>query len=297
MTSEKIAWNGTEKEIYSLYHTLTYGRHEVDLDSEHNDAYPVAEHDGTIQKRHTVSFECCVPGPRYTHTLPACENHEGFTNLRITPATALESVELEIGGERIDMLRRFSHFGTEPEFYIMSGERCIPRLHYHLIRINIRLKGNALEARGHKSFTLSYDTVNLKQPQPAWYRQKILIEQSIEEELNHDLIQRIPLKFNNPVIRIDAFLPDNIEYAKLQLTRHHDLYLKKEGWGKKGAEGGHLYFIDFGEKDSVNFSRLDHPVLEIKLKAANPGFNLHIFSVAKNIIAFMAGMAGFIHPN
>lgn len=236
---------------------------------------------GSINKKETrtFTFDCSKRSKRYNHTFDGKLN-DYYTNFKISPASVLKYLSLEVGGQEFENLKLFRFLGTEPEFYQMSGGRMLPHLLYHdnIIRFETvpTYTGN---------ITVSYDVITKDDNEQIYQEQY-----TGTECLSDSTESNIKLNYNHPIVKIYAFIEtDDVEDVRIILNDvDHGLILDKNEIGKDGKQ---YYSIEFGDDTSLNFSKIDKPYIKITTKVPHPEMDANIVAIGKQIIQRKGGYA------
>ena len=206
-----------------------------------------------------------------------------YTNFRfISSITPINEVEFIVGGQRFDKTDLFKFVDDVPIIEILTAPNCLPHLETHSIAIGFDFH----EPIPNDTFTFAYDIVELESPQDFYYY--LLYQQQFtgEEILDDKTKQIILLYFNHPMVRLYAFLPENVVDARLLLNgSDHDLVFTKEK-GKK------YHTLEFGKDTTLNFSRIERSVLSFTTDGPNPEFAVRVYGISKQAVHVRGGMAG-----
>ena len=247
------------------------------------------KHNGNVEETRTFTYNVSSNDRHFRHTISFGNNldnkniNESYTNFKINPAGFIDEIILKIGESQIEKINHFKFLKSEPILYLMSGDRGIPLLQYHTNELHIKtLVGG--------TFTISYDVVtsdyyNLSQEGLIYQEQW-----SGKKYLENKLDTHIKLDFYHPVIKLYAHISsDDIQDIRLLLDDiDYNLILTKEY---------NYYSIEFGDKNSINFSRINKAVLKITTNNIKEKTEVNIFCISKNILRKMAGMAGIAYLN
>lgn len=231
-----------------------------------------------------ADYDDIIDGKKHEHTLsPAHRSMEAYTNFRVSPASAIESVALTMGAHReVEHLRLFKHLGTDPVFYQMSEGRAIPAL---------SRSPNSIKIITNKigPVDVSYDVVSSLEDEDhqGMTENTIYAEQyaGTEELSTTETKTKLRLNFNHPIVKIYLFTnAKDVEDARILLDGHdHGLILEKVG---------DHYEFTFGHGTSVNFSRVQNQFLLITTKTPAPaGSTADIFAIHKQVVRRMNGVA------
>jgi hypothetical protein len=236
---------------------------------------------GTLIETKTVTFHGLKEGQRSTHCIPSSKSKEprGVTNFSISPSSALETLEFQVGGQRFEKHNLFRELNSDVKIHLLNDNYIFPILEYHDVNI-------IFEVNCDVSIRLSYDIVELVNFDKSKPYELMTIQEQFtgDEKFNDTLVNKISLNYNHPILRLYAFLPDDVEDARLFLNRlDHNLVLTRKD---------NYYFIDFGEETSINFSRIDSIKLQVTTKTPHPEFKARVYAINKHLIRIMSGMAG-----
>jgi len=203
--------------------------------------------------------------------------NDGITNFKISPSTALIYIDFNVGGQHFERNYLFNELNNEAKIYLLSNKSIFPILKYFNLNIFFETKVDT-------TIIISYDVLELQQFNNEVYEWHTIQEQFTDaQEFNDYLINRIQLSFNHPIIRLYAFLPHDVEDARVLLNDYdHNLVLTSKD---------NYYTIEFGDETSINFSRISNIELQIKTKTSHPNFKPRIYGINKNVVRIMAGMA------
>jgi hypothetical protein len=219
----------------------------------------------------------CDPKERKLVKIRYSFKNQGVTNFKITPASSLNYVELEVGGQRFGRCILFTKLHNEVKLDLISDTNVFPILEFHDICIIFETCESA-------SITVSYDIVELETPydDKTYYSMLIKQEQYTGDELLKDGI--IKLNYNHPIICIYAFLPDDVEDARIILnnTDHNLVLTRKDNY----------YYYNFGEITTINFSRVDNVKLVVKTTVPHPTFTTDVYAISKQMVMILQNMAG-----
>jgi hypothetical protein len=286
--------NPTLKDIHEMY----YGPQDK-YTTEVVANFNVPRHDGVVKETRTFTFKSCPEGKRFKHTMShpyeykgkdgnesyAQYKDEAYTNFKITPSSAISCIELNIGGQRIGHPWLYRFINKDVEFYEMTGGRAIPALAWHS---NDILFNTDCECE----VTMSYDVVTQVHKENSEEHTEIMLhcEQYCGPETITDVkqpgVSKVKLNYNHPIISLYAFLPDTTIDARVILdSNDYGLKLNKTDMG--------YYYIEFGDETTINFSRVDHPELQITLSETPYKYeDVSVIGINKHLLRRMNGMAG-----
>ena len=277
--------------LFQYLHQKFFGAQDEYFDNKY-DSSKSYKHDGIVKETRTFTFE--VPSAkliRHVFCDHAKYGREAYTNFRITPSGYVKSVELEVGGQRQEKTCRFKYLRTEPELYQMSRGRAIPRLCDHKNVLNIET-----ETAG--TFILSYDVVkgiqniNIAQEDSgccADNTEDIIYQEQYtgEEDLSDTTETMIRLNYNHPITRIYTHIStDDVKDVRI--------ILNGEDYGLIFKKNYDYYEIDFGSKNSINFSLIDNAILKITTNNPHPKDKVNTFAIGKQVVRRMDGKSGMI---
>lgn len=226
-----------------------------------------------------------LKSPRTYHDLYNCKSfnsddvRKGVTNFKISPSSAIDSLEFIVGGQLFEKHQLFRELNTDPKIFMISGNNVFPILQFHKLTINF-------ETNCDTPITVSYDIVELVDYDGKKCSDWMTMQEQFTgtEELKDSLVNKIRIHFNHPIIRLYAFLPDDVEDARVLLnSQDHNLLLTPKD---------NYYTIEFGEETSINFSRIDSVEIQVTTKTPHPHFKSRVYGINKCIIRVMSEMAG-----
>lgn len=243
----------------------------------------------TATFRHVISHGYGYNSEEYAAN--ARYKDEAYTNFKISPVDAIKGVELLIGGQRIENLHLFRFLETEPQFYQMSEGRYLPALSYHSNEIKVT---SNYEENGYKGpITISYDVLTVPSTEKS---SSIIIYQEEwtggKEILSNDEMKmKLNIRFNHPLVKVYAFIDaENIKSVILTIYFHYNSENKAYMFPLIKADDKSYYYIEFGDKVSINFSRITEAYIQVE--ADSNIKNANVFGIAKQIVRRMNGMAG-----
>jgi hypothetical protein len=211
----------------------------------------------------------------------------GYANFKlISPSYNLDSIQFEVGGQRIDTPALYKFLNHEPKLYLMSENRCVPNLEWHHISI-------LFDTKNIEDVVFSYDIVEVSNPS-KFYEYFCKVDQYTGEEQltalkssvvleNGSIKLKCDLNYNHLINRIYAFLPEDTTDVRLILDgQDYNLVFTKEQ---------DYYMFDFG-KTPLNFSRIDHACVSFVCKNVTTDSVCNIVAVSTNIMRIMSGMMG-----
>jgi hypothetical protein len=255
------------------------------IQDKYDDAYissfaPI-QHDNIVKETRTFTFVAPPNGAKFRHTMSTDNAHEAYKNINITPSSAISKIKLEIGGQTIENLNLYRFLNKDIEFYQASNGRAIPTNRFH---------NSVIEFETNKEccVTLSYDVVTLLYKEKEYEDRiaPIYCEQLCGPKTINCQNSSIKLGFTNPVVAIYAFLPETTVDARVLLDGvDHNLALTKKD---------NYHLIEFGDENSINFSKIKNAELQIKLPKTNYEHNdINIVGISKSILyAYGNGMGG-----
>lgn len=216
-------------------------------------------------------------------TIPYVEN-VGISNVKITGEW--ERVILHIDCSPIDRIYKITGMNT---FDCVSGGCCLPTLKNHNI---------IFEVEG-TNYSFEYDLVSVNterfngNDKPSDETSLFIRQCQNLPNINLDVgVNKIKVgRFNHPMERFmllskepittPIFLPANEGLTNYKINFTQISPLKWE--------------IHFGEKNVLNFSRLDSPIIYVV--NSNPNNKLHIYGISQGILRGGLGMMGFAWGN
>lgn len=200
----------------------------------------------------------------------------GFTNFRVEPASAIQTMCLFQGGMIAERISLFHELGETPRFDSMDNGKIIPSLKHHSYEILLILKDNSTPVQ------ISYDTVLLKATEKQVY--SLLKQEQMELYSFH---QRMMLPFNHPLIDIFVFIQSKTtqqnyfdEVQSISLTLEGEFTLIPE---KKD----NYFLFHFGDKTSFNCSYAPSSRLQIKMKYENTDdYQVKIYGINKHLLLY-----------
>jgi hypothetical protein len=220
--------------------------------------------DKPLKKKNIVTVEFLQKG----------EENLGFTGLRFAgDPSAVESISLEIGGQRFDKI----YPSITGQFdRIQLFDTVVPNPIYHKIwaRIVFLKEDVPLE--------VSYDRVvlkgTLKNYEAIYSSNQYVGAESVKKGKG-----TISLPYNHPVESIRILSKDRLTNVVLTFDKHHRLHCPFKGI----QNGMYLYEISFN--CLINFSRIENARLEFEAKEDT---TMYPFAKTWNVGRFMNGMAG-----
>ena len=220
--------------------------------------------DKPVKKKNIVDVELFAEG----------RGDIGFTGLQFYgDATTVESISLEIGGQRFDKI----YPSITGQFdRIQLFDTVVPNPIYHKIwaRIVFLKEDVPLE--------VSYDRVVLKgtlKNYEAFY--------SSNQYVGAESVKKgkgtIGLPYNHPVESIRILSKDRLTNVVLTFDKHHRLHCPF-----KGIQNG-MYLYEMSFNSLINFSRIENARLEFEAKEDT---TMYPFAKTWNVGRFMNGMAG-----
>ncbi len=217
----------------------------------------------------------------FIHMIKHKEIDEGYTNFKISPSENINKITLEIGGEIIENNTLFKHLGQEPTFYSMN-KKVLPSLCYHknIIKIYTDIPGK---------YTITYDVVKNKK-QNLYLSNSENVSIIYQEQCTNKIYEHIEssiklnVNMNHPIVEMYIFTNfKEIEDIRLSIDEHTDLIpVKKDNY----------YYIYFGDKYAVNFSRIDEGIMKVKSKVSIQNPELYIYGIGKQAIKIKRGLSG-----
>lgn len=200
---------------------------------------------------------------------------EAYTNFKITPSSAIYDISLEVGGQKFNRPVLSKFLNKDIEINEMSNGHALPALGHHTNDI-------FFETDCEGQVTISYDVITHENPDEV-SESMVYGEQFTGTETITSKFSKIHLPYNHPIVEIYAFLPPNTIDARILLDgEDHNLVLTKKD---------NYYHIEFGNETSINFSRIDRPVLQLKLEE-DGHYEVNVVGIYKSIVRRMSGMAG-----
>ncbi len=201
----------------------------------------------------------------------------GYTGLRFYgDPSAVESIELEIGGQRIDKLYP-SISGQFDSFSLFELVIPNPILHHvqlfasFLKKSELRVEWDVVKFL--EDFETEVQTFDMLHGQTQYCGAEDLKEGESEIRLN----------YNHPIDTITVYADKPVERMILSLDALYQFHISYVG------VQNNKYVYKYVFQTPVNFSRIDKAVLKIKSATEN---TLYPFARSKNIMRFMKGMAG-----
>jgi hypothetical protein len=286
-----------------------------DIIEKSRKSVPQVKHDGVVveTRSHTVMTHptevvtCVLPGLGDLNVL-----HRAFTNLRLTCETGAISchAKLLIGDQSIEERRAFiiSAEPTTSPLFNLEGDACVPvrafmeiklqlrfftdkevpvKVSYDVVTEQIEATAEALEAAAseQESSVLAGDIPLLEcVDREQIFEQRQYIMPKCQRD-GSTPFYTLPLIFNNPVTRIELYLPSCVEAAWLLLDfENHGLHLKK---GESDR-----WSIAFDTP--INFSNIESAKLVFRVNRSAESLNdmpVNVFAYSLNILRVFHGMA------
>ena len=280
-------YNITLNQLRKIYHGHYWGGQDVVFETldKHSNKPKI----GKLRETKTVTLPIshCLYYTLYSVDTHKYEPNVGYTNFNIhSSMKSIHSVELHVGGQQFGQSYLFKYVENIPVIDLLNEPKCLPQLEKHNIAIRIDFN----EPVPNDTITFSYDIVEIENPQKS-YEYLLCQEQYTGGEILGDETQKlIRLHFNNAIVRLYAFLPENTVDARLILNNDdHDLIFTK-------VKGTNYHILEFGYYTTLNFSRIDNTSVWITTKTPNPEFPVHIHAISKQIVRCIDGRAGFAYP-
>lgn len=203
------------------------------------------------------------------------ENKErlGFTGLQFFgDPSAVESITLEIGGQRFDKIYPSITGKFDP---IHLFDTVVPNTIFHQIRVRICFH------RQESPVQVSYDRVLLKEAVSKYEALYTSTQHYGPQEIKKGS-RCLGFFFSHPVERIRIFSKTRLEKVALHLDEHK-LHVPAKGL----QNCYYLYEIAFN--GLINFSRIDKPYFIFETQEDT---TLYVFGKTHNVARFMGGMAG-----
>lgn len=224
----------------------------------------------------------CENASRKTMSIKYEFKNQGITNFKISPASSLDLVELEIGGLTFSKYELFKNLKCEVKSSLIC-DNVFPLLKTHDIRINFETNQTSI-------ITVSYDIVDLtiNMDNKRMYSVLTKSEQNAGPyTFNDNTINSISLNsVNRPIRYIYAFLPDDVEDARLIIDNEdYDLVLTYKD---------NCYFYYFGENICLNVSSINDIRIVVKTKTAHLNFDANVYVICKELIILNNEMANIV---
>jgi hypothetical protein len=204
----------------------------------------------------------------------------GFTGVRfVGNPFAVESISLEIGGQRFDKIYPFitGRFDSMP---LLDTVIPYPAFHEICFVVEFCEKDQPLE--------IYYDQVDIKNEDYKQTYEKsydtifVSTQYNGNEEVSAGL-GSIKLNYNHPILRMVFFTDEPLTKPQIILDNDHKLHVPYKGiQGKK-----HVYEVGFNT--TINFSRVNSSSFDFETSTKN---TIYPFAICYNIARFMSGMAG-----
>ncbi len=289
-----------EKLLEELHEKFRGAQDEWDKYDGDNIPYCVyPKYDKSSVETRTFTFNITNEDKLISHEITCNDIEEGYTNLKITPAENLEKIDLLIGGQRLERNKLFRKLKTDPTFFQMSNGKILPALELHTNEI-------ILYPTVEGTYTISYDVLKNSDENFTFakkyndctnknYRhtenaERYYQEQNFNKIIKLDGNRKFEVKninFNHPIVMIYVFITPNPEIEDIRLI------LDDIDYGLVATKKEDYYCFYFGDKNSINFSRIQYPTLSVTLKEElDIEFDVDIYGIGKQIIRRMQGMCG-----
>lgn len=280
------------KEVLTLLHDLYIGAQDKGVDVPPERGW---KHDGIVKETRTFTFhkrdnELLKIFLSLPTKYDAKYENEAYTNFKVSPLEAFDYKEdgylpiymrLSFSDHDIERLSCFRCMNTQPQFYQMSEGRAIPALKNCSNIVEIWTPNYK------RPITVSYDVVtSISKDGTTLYEDYIEQEQFTGTEvLGSTTKTSIKLNYNHPIIMLYAFIyAQDVEDVRILLDgKDHGLVMEQKSNG--------YYEFTFGHETSVNFSRIQNPVLHITTKNPQPDKFVNVFAISKQVVRRMDGIA------
>jgi hypothetical protein len=121
------------------------------------------------------------------------------------------------------------------------------------------------------------------------------------------LLSECPCNFNHPITELyfhftdasgQTILEPCFDQVKLQFNETtHETYNANDLISESPLSSNGLYKIDFGQNETINFSRVGNTYLDFTGLKATPGLTIHLGAMSRNIGRQMSGMFGLAFSN
>ena len=207
-----------------------------------------------------------------------------YTNLKFQSTKSVHHVALEVGWQEYNKCQLFNYVENIPIIDHLTAPNCIPQMGWDSLRITIEFN----EPVPNDTITFSYDIVEIENPSEKNYYEYLVNTEQFggDKILDNKTDHHIKLSFNHPIVRLYAFLPENVVDARLILNGYdYDLVFTKE-------KGTNYHVLEFGDNTPLNFSRIDLVKLWFTTESPNPEFPVRVHAIAKQLIRCLSGMTG-----
>ncbi len=250
------------------------------------------EHDNVVKETRIFKFISPPGGKKFCHIMSGITRDgdykdEAYINLKITPSSAISKIDFLVGGQLFERLHLYRLLNKDAEISMALNGGIIPSYKYHTNKIYF-------ETDKECEVTISYDVVTqVYKNNDEETRREGMCYKEIENIINLSCppdsatpgIDVVPLSLCAPTVSIYAFLPETTIDARILLDNiDHNLILSKED---------NYYYINFGDKNSINFSRVGLAQIKITLSEQTYEYNnIKIIGVTKSLVGALMGMGG-----